>query len=103
MLELQIKYIVTWDTVGLGPPRWDVLPNGEWMPTIMMKSKGRDSLEAFDDSNPRHRKWEHDNGVGFNWSVATLCVVASVTLAPRPPHVGFGSVESHIVVAQAFP
>ena len=72
VLELQIKYIVTRDTVGLGSPRWDVLPSGEWMPTIMMKSKGRDSLEAFDDSNPRHRKWEHDNGVGFNWSVATL-------------------------------
>jgi hypothetical protein len=55
-LVLEVQYFATRDTVGSGPPQWQLQPDGSWLPTLPNISQD----------------WERKTGAGHNWSVSTL-------------------------------
>ncbi|HET9868338.1 MAG TPA: hypothetical protein VFQ06_13655 [Nitrospira sp.] len=55
-LVLKVEYFATRDTVGSGPPQWELQPDGSWSPTLPNISE----------------HWERKSGAQYNWSVATL-------------------------------
>lgn len=72
-LTVRAEYYYASDTVNAGPSRWELADDASWFPIPTIRSRGGDSLEAFDpDHNPRHVEWARANAAAHNSSLATL-------------------------------
>jgi hypothetical protein len=81
-IQLRVEVYVTKSIDAVASVEWRVATDGSFVPTLMLKVKGRGSdnnqtlSEQFEPvKNRQHKEWEVNNGVGQNWSVTTLSLL----------------------------
>jgi hypothetical protein len=76
-IRLTVEAIGSKTIEGIARIEWTVAQDGSLAPKVLLKTHGYESdsskVEPYDPlKNARHRRWQRQNGVGYNWAISTL-------------------------------